>query len=820
MALAPDYVRICPVCAAEHEPAANQCSACGTLLLGVDLSLRQAVADTPANPPSAPVVAVPAVEPAEPRLAAGSGPVCPHADCGAENPPQSTECVYCGRPLQAPMPPPAPAAGGVGLYNLPARLAENFTIERVLPAAGAEAELMLLRGIKTGARVMAKIYRPGILPKGDVLERVGRVAHAHVVRLLAHGMSDGIAYEVMEYCTGGSLRDLMVAGASAPERIRLVLGEIAEALAALHDQQVIHRDLKPENVLVRNAEPLDLVLTDFGISSVQAATQLFTGLARTASYSAPEAMTGVLDTAADYWSLGIIVLELLQGRHPFAGLSEAVIAHRLAVGEVELAAVRDRAWLKLCRGLLQRDPKQRWQIAEIRRWLAGDATLPEPAEVSASLVAPYVIEGEECRTAAELAIAFTRHWQSARRDFRRGELATWARVELKDHDLVRTLHDIRERGGSEDLQLFRLIRHLAPTIPPAWLGDSVDVRGILATAARALGGDSAAAEWLNSLHAAHVIEELTGSDYADLQALAADWQRLAGEFAGLWREAGQALDAWRRGERARSDVVVDVDALMYGIDGDLQTPGAGLIHAELLMALRVPASLAAERPALLAEAARHADHSPWLSSLLQRAGDTGEAGAVALIVVRHLLPQARQASASGQRRVAEIAERAEGRVAELLNEGSRQLAEIRALADGLPLMATGTRQRLAEALDAFMATSYEARGLLGAAAANPALRAVAAAEPIVLAMRGRLDDWESGSRLAALWTNQRLQRAGATGFFLTIALAPRWLLVVIIPVLGAWAWRTWVVALHRRDIRALARRLPLRLTAPAADPGA
>jgi hypothetical protein len=814
MAVEPSYVRICPVCAAEHDPAASQCTACGTLLLGVDLSLRQPVADIPAVELPAPADPLPAAATAEPRLPAGRGPRCPHADCGAENAPGSAECVYCGRSLQVA---PAPAPAGPGLYNLPARLAANFTIERVLPAAGAEAELMLLRGIKTGARVMAKIYRPGILPKGEVLERVSRVAHAHVVRMLAHGMSDGIAYEVMEYCTGGSLRDLMAAGTQPPERIRLVLGEIAEALAALHACQVIHRDLKPENVLVRTTEPLDLVLTDFGISSVQAATQLFTGLARTASYSAPEAMTGVLDAAADYWSLGIILLELLQGRHPFAGLSDAVIAHRLAVGEVELDGVRDRSWQKLCRGLLQRDPKQRWQIAEIRRWLAGDATLPEPAVASASLVAPYVLEGEECRTEAELAIAFSRHWQAARRDFRRGELATWARVELKDHDLVRTLHDIRERGGSEDLQLFRLIRRLAPTIPPVWMGGGVDVRSILATAARAVGDDPDAAEWLHSLYAAHVIEELAESDYPDLRTLASEWQHMVSEFDRLWREVGGALDAWRREERARGDVVVDIDALMYGIGGDLQTPGAGRIHAELLMALRAPAAVAEQRPLLLAEAARHADHSPWLAPILQRAAETGEAGAIALVALRHLLPQAREASAVGQRRLVDRAEHVEGRLSELLNEGSRHLVEIRTLVDTLPLVATGARERLAAALDGFMAVSYEARGLVGGGATSPALRGLAAAEPVVLAMRNRLDDWESGPRLAALWTNQRLLQAGATGFFLVLAVAPRWLPVLLVPLLGAWAWRTWMVSLHRRDVRALARRLPLRLT-PAAEP--
>jgi hypothetical protein len=816
-----DYIRICPVCAAEHPPEATQCRACGTLLLGVDLTLRAAA-------PSAAAVA-PSPEP-PPAAATTSAPAenrCPHADCAAANPPGLAECLYCGRPMQ-PAAAAEPSAATVtapataSLYNLPAALAANFTIDRVLPAGGAEAELMLMRGIKTGARVIAKLYRPGIMPKGEVLERVGRVAHAHVVRLLTHGFSDGIAYEVMEYCAGGSLRDLLAVGAMPPERARRVLAEVAEALAALHECQVIHRDLKPENVLVRTLEPLDLVLTDFGISSVQAATQLFTGQARTARYSAPEAMTGVLDAAADYWSLGMIVLEALQGRHPFADISDAVIAHRLTVGVVDTSAVRDRQWQKLCRGLLQRDPGQRWRIAEVRRWLAGDASLPEPAAPTAVLVAPYLIEGEECRSVGELAIAFSRHWQAARKDYRRGELESWVRRELKDHDLIRLLHDVRERGGTEDMQLFRLIRRLAPTIPPIWLGDGLDVRTLLAKAAQ-VQGDGSAAEWLNSVHAERVIDELAESDYPDLRQLSADWTRVGRIFAEIWRAAGTALENWRRQERSRGDVVVDIDALMYGIDSELQSPAAGVVHAELLLLLRVPAAMAAQGPLLFAEATRLAAYSPWLAELLQRAEQVGEAGAVAMLAIKHLLPQAQQASEVGQRRVGvgsrereESPGERDGRLRELLSEAGRQLTEIRALAMDLSLLGTSARARLAAALDAFLAVSLQVRGFVDDNADDVALRSVAVAEPLVLAIRDRLDEWESSARITQLWRNQHLQQAAAIAIFLLLALAPQWLPLLILPPALFALWRSWIVAHHRSGIRQLAARLPLRL-ARAAD---
>ena len=120
-----EYVRLCPVCGTVAAPDAAQCGQCGTLLLGVDLSLKQ---ETP--PPS--VIPEAALE----------GVQCPYDDCGAINAPGSDTCLYCGRPMTAAdAVQPAPT-----FYQLPSALAAKFRIAEVLPAGGAEAEIMILAG--------------------------------------------------------------------------------------------------------------------------------------------------------------------------------------------------------------------------------------------------------------------------------------------------------------------------------------------------------------------------------------------------------------------------------------------------------------------------------------------------------------------------------------------------------------------------------------------------------------------------------------------------------------------------------------------------
>jgi serine/threonine protein kinase len=789
-----DYIRVCPVCGAEHAPTVNQC-VCGTLLIGVDLSLRGQPAIVPTESKTAP--------------AAPSIP-CPHADCGAPNPPGSAQCLYCGRSLAAEST-PMPAAG---LYNLPTALSVNFAIERVLPAGGAEAELMLLKGLKTGVQVMAKLYRPGIAPKGEVLEQVGRVAHAHVVRTLAHGVSDGVAYEVMEYCTGGSLRDLMGDGAVAPERVRSILAELAEALAALHECRVVHRDLKPENVLVRRLEPLDLVLTDFGIASLQDATQLFTGTARTARYAAPEAMTGILDQSADYWSLGMMLVEMLLGEHPFAGLSDPVIAHRLATGSVDTADIRDPSWRRLCRGLLQRDPARRWGIAEIRRWLAGDDTLPEPEDSGTTLLHPYQVADQECRSTTELALAFSRHWEAARKDLTRGYFEAWVREQLKDHNLVRYLHDLKDRGGDADLLLFELIRHLAPTIPLAWRGQSLSEDAIFAAAARAAERDRDAAEWLESLFSQHVLELVSADESPALAKLAPLWSEAWSGFVDAWRAADQALGKWRQSQVDSGEVVVDIDTLMFGIDGGLRRPAPGLIHGPLLLALHRPDYARQLRTATLAEAAAHFEHSPWLEDLCRQAQAEDLRGVAALVAVLHLLPQAKKASEDGHRRIAARKEERADELERLVMRVNETLAGLREASTGLAIVqGAESRQRLVVRLEEFLALGREARALIAGAGprGEPALRAVARAEPLVLGMRDRLDEWESAHRISELWRNEHVAYGASFVFFALLAFAPRWLLAIVVVPTAFAAWRLWIAVDHRGAIRRLAAGLPPRV---------
>lgn len=172
---------------------------------------------------------------------------------------------------------------------------------------------------------------------GQSLQRDGavaaRVQGPNLVRVHAQGRTGQWAWLAMEHAAGGDLARKLGAPLPRAEALAL-LRQAAEALAQLHRQGLVHRDVKPANFLLRADG--SLVLADFGL--VVAAGEDSQGhaggaLFGTPRYVAPEQLQGApAAPAADVYSLGVLVHELLTGRPPFAGetLMEVLAQHLLA----------------------------------------------------------------------------------------------------------------------------------------------------------------------------------------------------------------------------------------------------------------------------------------------------------------------------------------------------------------------------------------------------------------------------------------------------------------------------------------------------------
>lgn len=168
----------------------------------------------------------------------------------------------------------------------------------------------------------------------------GRLQHTNAVTVTDFGEShDGYVYLVMELLEGRTLRDVLAKEAplDSARSVSLML-QISAAVAAAHEAGIIHRDLKPANIfIVQRAEVPALVkVLDFGIAKLAAEsldedepmtlTQVGTMIG-TPRYMAPEQCDGAeLTPAADVYSLGVILYEMLTGTVPFSGSTPLAIA--------------------------------------------------------------------------------------------------------------------------------------------------------------------------------------------------------------------------------------------------------------------------------------------------------------------------------------------------------------------------------------------------------------------------------------------------------------------------------------------------------------
>jgi serine/threonine protein kinase len=201
---------------------------------------------------------------------------------------------------------------------------------------------------------------------GDEARLLARLSHPGLVPVYDAGTDDtGRPWVVMELVDGETLSDAIRRGPMPSVQVADIGARLADALAYVHGEALIHRDVKPANVLL--GKDGRVRLTDFGIARlVDAAKVTATGLTvGTASYLSPEQVTAEpVGTAADVYSLGLVLLECLTGQREYPGSAVEVALARLSRPPVVPADLPD-GWPGLLTAMTDRDPARRPTCAHV-----------------------------------------------------------------------------------------------------------------------------------------------------------------------------------------------------------------------------------------------------------------------------------------------------------------------------------------------------------------------------------------------------------------------------------------------------------------------
>ena len=242
-----------------------------------------------------------------------------------------------------------------------------------------EAQVFLVKG-EEGERVL-KIYYPNFTIKKTLMRIVQNIGMEMIVKIDDYGKTyvDGKNrdYELMEYLRGGTLNHYDLDGDF--NQFRRIALQAAAALTYCHNNNIIHKDIKPGNFFFRDTNHKELVLGDFGISSVLEGDEKLhrTTQARTPVYAAPEMYNDVIDgeveitPAVDFYSLGITLMTLWLGENPL-NLNERVMMRKKNEGRLpRINELPDRVKM-IVQGLTSVNPQTRWGYDEVERWFLGE----------------------------------------------------------------------------------------------------------------------------------------------------------------------------------------------------------------------------------------------------------------------------------------------------------------------------------------------------------------------------------------------------------------------------------------------------------------
>jgi serine/threonine protein kinase len=179
---------------------------------------------------------------------------------------------------------------------------------------GATGTVHRARDLRTRRYVAAKVLRGGDAAAlvAFVREQAHRIEHPHVLTPLGWAAEDDIALITTELVRGGSLRELLARRGLLPEGlVALLLGQLLDALAAVHARALVHGDVKPANLLVRDGAAPHLLLADFGVA---ARAGVPAPVAGTPSFLPPERLAGEApEPSQDVYAAGLVARRALAG---------------------------------------------------------------------------------------------------------------------------------------------------------------------------------------------------------------------------------------------------------------------------------------------------------------------------------------------------------------------------------------------------------------------------------------------------------------------------------------------------------------------------
>lgn len=362
---------------------------------------------------------------------------------------------------------------------------KDYQIIRQLPTVGAEADIYIIE--KNNQQFILKLYRFEMKPSRDMITKLIDMSNKYpedIIKIyeISKDNEQNRWYEIQEFAQYGTLKNLI--NENHPfviKNIKEIIKEIVNLLKTIHSQNIIHRDIKPDNILIRALEPLDLIITDFGISSLidENMSKKMTSTSGTPQYFSPESFKGEISNKVDYWALGMIILEIFDGGNLFDGKQPMQIAHEIITNGIEIPNNLDENIQLLLKGLLTQEAEKRWNDIQILKWLNGDKNIPIYYNYNNSDIKPYVFNKNKFYSIETLLLQMytEENYEIAKEHILRGYITKWLEENKLLDDAV--IFETNKRTiGNVDLYIFELFNHYVKSEQFVFMGKLITLNNL------------------------------------------------------------------------------------------------------------------------------------------------------------------------------------------------------------------------------------------------------------------------------------------------------------------------------------------------------
>ncbi|MDR2555311.1 MAG: protein kinase [Fibromonadaceae bacterium] len=311
---------------------------------------------------------------------------------------------------------------------------KNCTIESQFSKSSGEA---VVYKIKIDHKPFVLKHYKSNTPMSDnareIINRIKNNPHDRIVKVIDFGKYNDQDYEILELAEGGTLDEYLKANPIRDEKkLKNIVKMINEGLLQLHGEyNVIYQDLKPDNIFFKDVKKTKIILADFGISSIMEKDKkrAKVSINQTKLYGAPELALKpredfvIATPAADYYSLGVTMLEMWMGEKPFKNIPAIELSNRIDDGDIDFPADMPEDCKTLIQGLIK-GRSDRWGDKQIQQWLQGQP-LQAAGKTSQIYEREMFNENESYSNPKELAALMEKYPEQGEKILYSGIAAAW-----------------------------------------------------------------------------------------------------------------------------------------------------------------------------------------------------------------------------------------------------------------------------------------------------------------------------------------------------------------------------------------------------------